>query len=296
MSRSLADWLAERGLLAGDGAMGTLLLAAGLPPGAAPELWNVDHPEKVEGVTRAHREAGAELVLTNTFGGSPARLEENGLAHRCEELNRAGVAAARRGAGDDALVLGSIGPAGKLLEPLGPLSPDEAADGFAIQAGGLAKGGADALVVETMSDLAEAMLAVEAAVATGLPVIASMTFDPTPNGPFTIMGNAAADCARELTAAGVAAVGTNCGTGPDVMIDFVRALREGTALPILARPNAGLPELRAGEVCYPETPGSMAAYVAALVDAGASIIGGCCGTSPDHVRAIAAEVRRLRSR
>ncbi len=294
MSRALSAWLAERKLLAGDGAMGTLLQAAGLPPGAAPELWNVDHPDRVEAVTRAHRDAGAELVLTNTFGGSPARLEENGLAARCEELNRAGVAAARRGAGEEALVLGSMGPAGKLLEPLGPLSPDEAAEGFALQARALAEGGADVLCVETMTDLAEALLAVEAAVATGLPVIASMTYDPTPNGPFTIMGNAASDCARDLTAAGVAAVGTNCGTGPDVMLDFVRALREGTALPLLARPNAGLPELRAGEVCYPESPETMAAHVAALVEAGASIIGGCCGSSPDHVRAIAAEVKRLR--
>jgi 5-methyltetrahydrofolate--homocysteine methyltransferase len=296
MSRSLSDWLSERTLLAGDGAMGTLLQAAGLPPGAAPELWNVERPDAVEAVTRAHREAGAELVLTNTFGGSPARLEENGLADRCEELNRAGVAAARRGAGEDALVLGSIGPSGKLLEPLGPLSPGDAREGFGRQARALAEAGADALCVETMSDLAEAMLALEPAVETGLPVIVSMTFDPTPNGPFTIMGNSATDCARELTAAGAAAIGSNCGTGPDVLLGFVRALREGTALPLLARPNAGLPELRGGEVYYPESPESMAGHVAALVEAGASIIGGCCGTSPEHVRAIAAEVKRLRQR
>lgn len=295
MTRSLTAWLEERRLLVGDGGMGSLLMAAGLAPGACPELWNADKPAAVEEVIRAYRDAGAELVETNTFGGSPAKLADYDAADRCDELNRVGAEIARRAAGDQALVIGSIGPTGKLLEPFGPLKPDEAQQGFARQARALADGGADALCIETMTDLNEAKLAVAGALETGLPIIVTLTFDATPRGPFTIMGNSAVDAARELTEAGVAVVGTNCGTGPDTMIEFVAALRSATELPILVQPNAGLPELHGGELVYPEGPASMAGYVSKLVDAGASIVGGCCGTTPDHVRAVAEEVKRLRS-
>jgi 5-methyltetrahydrofolate--homocysteine methyltransferase len=296
MTSKLHLWLEQRRLLAGDGGMGSLLLAAGLAPGACPELWNAERPEVVVQVMRDYCDAGAELVETNSFGGSVVRLDEFDLGDRCEELNRAAAQIGRRAIGDAALLAGSIGPTGMLLEPFGPLTPGAAREGFARQAGALVDGGADVLCVETMTDLAEARLAVEAAVGTGVPVMATMTFDVTPDGPHTIMGNAAPDCARELEAAGAAAVGTNCGTGPETMIDFVRSLRSATSLPILVQPNAGLPEIRGGSVIYPEDPASMASSVEDLVEAGATIVGGCCGTTPAHVRAIAAEVRRLRAR
>lgn len=293
-NRNLVSWLSRRRLLAGDGAMGTMLQAAGLPAGACPEVWNVERPEVVESILRSYRKAGAELLETNTFGGSPAKLGAYGLAERCAELNRAAAESARRAAGDDALVVGSIGPTGQLLEPLGPLAEAEAQDGFRKQAEALAEGGADVLCVETMTDLAEALLALRAARTTGLPVLVTMTYETTPRGYFTIMGVDPVRAARELEAAGAAGVGTNCGTGPESMVDLVRQLRQATALPILVQPNAGLPELAGDTLRYPATPEAMAAFVVPLVEAGATIVGGCCGTTPDHVRAIAQVIRRLR--
>jgi 5-methyltetrahydrofolate--homocysteine methyltransferase len=291
----LDTWLAERRLLCCDGGMGSLLLAAGLAPGGCPELWNDERPEVVEQIMRDYLDAGAELVETNTFGGNAERLEEFGLKDRCEELNHAAAEVGRRAVGEEAILVGSIGPTGKLLEPLGLLAPDLARDGFARQARALVNGGVDVLCVETMTDLAEAVLAVEAAASTGIPVMAIMTFDATPHGPHTIMGNPAPDCARKLEAAGAAVIGTNCGTGPETMLEFVRSLRSATRLPILVQPNAGLPEIRSGEAVYPQGPTSMASFVGALVEAGAAIVGGCCGTTPEHIRAIAQEVQRLRT-
>ena len=295
MTGPLGRRVAEQGLLTGDGGMGSLLMEAGLGAGACPELYNVDRPDVVEQICRDYCEAGAQLLQTNSFGASPAKLSGYGLAERCEELNRAAAAIARRAAGADVLVIGSIGPTGQLLEPFGPLSAVEALEGFRRQARALAEGGVDLLCVETMTDLEEAKLAVTAACETGLEVIATMTFDATPDGPHTIMGNPAAQCATVLVEAGAAAVGTNCGTGPETMIGFVRALRSAVDAPLLVQPNAGLPELRAGEVCYPESPGSMAGFVERLVEAGATIVGGCCGTTPRHIRAIRREIDRLRT-
>jgi len=290
---ALGAALRERRLLAGDGAMGTALQEAGLAPGGCPEAWNLERPGDVAAVLRAYRDAGADLLQTNSFGGHPARLAAHGLADRCTEINRAAAGIARdASAGSSALVAGSIGPTGQLLRPLGTLDPADARDGFMIQAAALAGGGCDILIVETMTDLEEALLAVEAAAATGLDVIACMTFEITPRGVFTVFGASPGGAAGRLEAAGARALGTNCGTGPGDMIPMVSALRAATALPILAQPNAGLPEVDAGRLRYPESPEAMAARVPPLVEAGASIIGGCCGTTADHVRAIAAAVRR----
>jgi len=286
--------LAELRLLTGDGGMGSLLMEAGLAAGACPELYNIDRPGVVEQICRDYCAAGAQLLQTNSFGASPAKLSGYGLADRCDELNRAAAGIARRAAGGDVLVVGSIGPTGKLLEPFGPLSPSEARAGFLRQARALAEGGVDLLCVETMTDLEEAKLAVAAACETGLEVVATMTFDATPDGPHTIMGNTAVHCATALVEAGASVVGTNCGTGPEAMIGFVDALRSAVDVPLLVQPNAGLPELRAGEVSYPESPGSMAGFVERLVDAGATIVGGCCGTTPRHIQAIRREIDRLR--
>jgi 5-methyltetrahydrofolate--homocysteine methyltransferase len=292
--RSLQAWLDERRLLTGDGGTGTLLQEAGLAPGGCPELWNVARPDAVRRVVRQYCDAGAELVETNSFGGSPHKLAAYGLADRCEELNQAGAALAREAAGDAALVVGSIGPTAVLLEPLGLLTQDEARAGFERQAQALAEGGVDVLCVETMIDIAEATCAVTAAAATGLPVIATMTFESTPRGFFTIMGVDIPTAAEKLTAAGASLLGTNCGTGPEPMVEIARAFHECSDLPILVQPNAGLPELRRGQVHYPLTPEGMASWVPALVEAGARVIGSCCGSTPEHVRAMSARVRELR--
>lgn len=294
-TRDIRDWIEQRRVLVGDGGMGTMLQAAGLAPGESPERWNIERPDAIGAVNRAYLKAGAELLETNTFGGTPTRLETHGLADRCAEINRAAAETARAVAGDDALVLGSIGPTGALLRPLGPLSPDAAYDAFLRQADALAKGGADALCVETMTDITEACLAVKAAMTTKLPVLATMTFDETPRGPFTMMGVNPARAARELEEAGVVAIGTNCGTGPEPMVDVVRQLRASSELPILVQPNAGLPEYVDGELRYPLEPEGFAAFAATFVEAGANIIGGCCGTTPDHIRALAEAVAQLRS-
>lgn len=292
--RDLLERLSARRILAGDGAMGTALQSEGLPPGGSPEIWGLEHPRIVETILLSYVDAGAELLETNTFGGSPSRLELHGAASRCEEINRSAAATARNAAGDRALVLGSIGPTGLLLSPLGPLDADEALAGFRRQAAALAAGGADALIIETMTDLDEAALAVRAAAETRLPVIACMTYEITPRGIFTVFGAAPDRAAVKLIEAGASVVGTNCGTGPETMIPMVAALRAATTLPILAQPNAGIPVVEDGDLLYPATPEAMAGHVAAFVTAGASILGGCCGTTAEHVRAMAAEVRRIR--
>ena len=292
--RRLGDWLDSRRLLVCDGAMGTELQAAGLTPGGCPELWNVESAEAVLAIMARYRAAGAELLETNSFGGSPHKLGAYGIAARCREINVAAARIGRAAAGEAALVVGSIGPTGALLEPLGPLRPEEAYDGFVTQARALAEGGVDAFCVETMTDLVEATLAVRAAATTGLPVMATMTFEPTPRGFFTIMGVDVPTAARELAAAGASALGTNCGTGPAPMVAIVRLFRQHSDLPLLVQANAGVPELRAGEVLYPEGPHDFASHAAALVDAGATMLGGCCGTTPAHIHALALQVRELR--
>ena len=292
--RSLAAWLDARRVLVGDGAMGTELQAAGLAGGECPELWNVERPDAVEAVMRSYVEAGADLIETNTFGGSPRRLAAFGLGERCVELCRAAAELGRRAARDEALVVGSIGPVGEMLQPYGPVEPQEAADGFMRQACALAEGGADVLCVETMGDLQESLLAVRAAVATGLEVIATMTFSANPRGFFTLMGVDVARAAVQLADAGATVLGANCSLGPAEMTEVMRAFGDHTRLPLLAQPNAGTPDVVQGQVRYPETPASMASFVPALVAAGTRIVGGCCGTTPSHVRATAAAVSAVR--
>jgi 5-methyltetrahydrofolate--homocysteine methyltransferase len=288
----LTDRLSRRGLLPGDGAMGTALQDAGA--GGCLELLNIERPDAVAAVHQAHIEAGAEIVQTNSFGASPPRLAAHGLERRCEEINRAAAAIARRVAGPGAVVAGSIGPTGLLLEPLGPLSLAQAREGFRRQAAALAGAGCDALLVETMTDLDEAALAVSEAAATGLTVMATMTFEITPRGIFTLFGATPQRAAIELESAGACMLGTNCAAGPGSLVDVVRALRAATTLPLIAQPNAGLPVPAGDRLEYPESPEGFASHVAALVEAGAAIVGGCCGTTASHVRAVGREIRRLR--
>lgn len=291
---NLLERLAAGEVLIGDGAWGTLLMTRGLRPGEAPEALNLSHPETLEEIARLYLEAGADLVTTNSFGGSPARLRRYGLEARTEEINRAAVEAVRRAVGGLACVSASVGPSGHVLKPYGDGDPAEIGAGFERQIRALAAAGADLVCIETMIDLAEAKLAVRAAraAAPALPVMATMTFERTRRGFFTVMGASVEQAARDLGEAGADIVGSNCGNGSEVMVEIAREFRARTARPVAIQPNAGLPEPRGGETVYPETPAFMAEQAKALVRAGVGIVGGCCGTTPEHVRALREVVGR----
>jgi 5-methyltetrahydrofolate--homocysteine methyltransferase len=276
------------GVLVGDGAWGTELMRRGLPAGQAPEWFALERPEVLEEIARLYVDAGADLVTTDTFGATSFRLKLHGLDGERERVNRQAVEAVKRAVGGRALVSGSIGPSGQLLEPYGDTSPDAVEEAFAEQARALAAAGADVLCVETMGDLTEAVRAVKAAktVAPGVPVMATMTFEPTPRGYFTVMGVSVEKAAAGLEAAGADVVGSNCGTGIDDMVSIARAMARATRLPLIIQPNAGLPRSLDGRLVYDETPDAMAARVPELLDLGVAIVGGCCGTTPDHIRAI----------
>ena len=277
-------------VLVGDGAWGTMLMARGLAPGAPPESFVLERPDTIREIARLYLEAGADLLTTDTFGATSLSLSAYGLADRADEINRRAVTLAREMAEGRAYVSASVGPSGRLLAPLGETAPEEVRAAFERQIRGLVEAGADLVCVETMTDLQEARLAVEAAraVSVEVPVMATMTFDRTPRGFFTIMGVPVAQAARTLEAAGADVLGSNCGQGIDAMVEVARAFREVTSLPLIIQANAGQPEIRHGALVYPETPEFMAARVGSLLEAGVSIIGGCCGTTPDHVRAIRA--------
>jgi 5-methyltetrahydrofolate--homocysteine methyltransferase len=268
-----------------DGAWGTQLQRRGLPVGGCPDEWNLSHPEKVEEVARAYVEAGSQIILTNTFGSNAVTLERYGLADRVEAINRAGVEISRRAAAGRAKVFASIGPSGVMLM-MGDKTPDQLRMAFAVQAEALAQAGADGLVIETMSDPAEALLALEAAKATGLPVAVCMTFDSGKNRDRTMMGTTPEQAAEQLTAAGADVIGANCGAGPETYVQICRRLKSATDRPIWIKPNAGLPEVVNGQTIYRLSCDDFASYVPQLIDAGASFIGGCCGTTPEFIRAI----------
>ncbi|MBZ0256577.1 homocysteine S-methyltransferase family protein [bacterium] len=277
--------LLANGPVVTDGAWGTQMQARGLGIGEAPDPWNLTHPEKVEEVARAYVEAGSQIVLTNTFGASSIRLNDHNQGNQAIAINKAGAEISKRAAQDRAKVFASIGPSGKLLM-MGQTSEEELQTSFEEQAQALAEGGADALVIETMSDPNEAHIAIEAAKKTGLPVIACMVFDTGKNKDRTMMGTSPEEAAELLCNAGADAVGANCGQGIEGFIEICRRMKSACDVPIWIKANAGLPELVNGEAVYKTTPQEFAQSVGALVDAGASFIGGCCGTSPDYIRAV----------
>lgn len=285
---NLLERLQTGEVLVGDGAWGTQLMARGLPDGKPPEWFALERPEVIEEVARLYVEAGADLVTTDTFGGSSYRLRLHGLEGEREAINRRAVEAVKRAVAGRALVSASVGPTGRILEPFGDTPPDDVEAAFAEQVAALAAAGADLVCVETMSDLAEATRAVKAAkaVAPRLPVIATMTFERTPRGLFTVMGVSPERAAAGLAAAGADVVGSNCGTGIADMVEVAEAMGRASSLPIAIQPNAGLPVTRDGALWYDETPEAMAARVPELLEAGARIVGGCCGTTPAHTRAI----------
>lgn len=287
-SDDLVARLRRGDVVVGDGAWGTMIMARGLRAGDPPETFNLARADDLEAIARDYVAAGAQLITTNTFGASPLRLRLHGLDGETEAINRAAVQAVRRAVGGSALVLASIGPSGRLMKPYGDADPREVEEGFVRQARALASEGVDAFCVETMTDLGEAELAIRAArdAAATVPIVATMTFDRTRRGFFTVMGTSIADAARGLAEAGADVVGSNCGNGLDAMIEIARTFRQVTSMPLAIQANAGLPESHGGRVVYPETPEFFAERVPALAELRVQIIGGCCGTTPDHIRAI----------
>ncbi len=287
MPETLRQRLLSDEVLVADGATGTMLQAAGLPEGAAPESWNLTHPEKILDLHRAYLEAGSQIILTNSFGGSRFRLGKKGLEDKVREVNRAAAALAKEAAGQTAFVAGSMGPTGELMKPMGTLSYEAAVEAFAEQAGALAEGGADAILVETMSDLNEAKAAIEGAKqVTDLPILCTMSFDTRQH---TMMGVSPRQAIEELWPLGLLAIGGNCGRTLDDMEEVLRQMR--AAVPeatLMAKPNAGLPRLVDGRAVYDVTPQVMAEYALRYVELGARIVGGCCGSTPAHIKAMAA--------
>lgn len=268
-----------------DGAWGTELDKLGCPPGFCREEWNVTHPDRVTQVAEAYVAAGAQIILTNTFGANRFVLERHGRGEQVATFNRAGAEISRRAAGDRAHVFGSIGPSGKILL-MGEVDPGALEEAFRLQALALAEGGADGLVVETMTELAEAVAAVKAAKTTGLPVAACMTYDSGKDRTATMMGVTPEQAVQALTEAGADIIGCNCGIGIENYIEVCRRLRAATDKPIWVKANAGLPEVENNQIVYRMTPQEYATHARSLVSAGANVVGGCCGTSPNFIRAL----------
>ena len=282
-------------VLVSDGAWGTFLHERGLQPGECPELWNVTHREDVFAIAQSYIDAGADMILTNSFGGSPHKLSHYGLHDRTSELNEAAALISREAAGDDHFVLGSIGPSGAMLM-MDEVSDQELYEGFCIQADALKTGGVDAICVETMSDIQEAVLAIRAAKdATDLEVICTFTFEKKIGTEYkTMMGVSPSEMVKAVKEAGASVIGSNCGNGFEQMIEIVRSIRNiDSTTPILVHANAGLPSFKDGKTVFPETPEMMSSRVHELIKNGANIIGGCCGTTPDHIKAFVKEIKKL---
>ena len=296
MGKSFVDRLKAGEILIADGATATNYQQMGMAIGVAPEEWIVDQPEKVLGLHRAFIEAGSDIILTDTFGATSPRLRESRYAGRTADLNHRAVALALEAASTSpgVLVAGSMGPTGMLMEPLGELTPAAAADAYAEQAGALSEGGADLLLLETFFALDEALAAIEGVRrSSALPLVVSFSFD---RGTKTMMGLSPISVIESIAPLEVAAIGANCGRSlgdmERVVLEFV-TLNAG--IPLWIKPNAGLPSMIGDVARYDTGPAEMAAFARRYVDAGAQVVGGCCGSSPEHIRAIATAVRSIQS-
>ena len=276
--------------LLADGAMGSMLFKKGLKPGACPEELNLSQPEILQEIAKAYFETGADIIQTNTFGGSAMKLAEYGLDEKTEELNKAAVSIIKKVVQEKAYVSGSCGPSGQILQPFGMGDPEDFKKGFYRQINAMIEEGVDIICVETMTDLHEAIIAVKVAkeISPQTPVMATMTFEDTPKGFYTVMGVNIRDAADELQKAGADIVGSNCGNGIEKMIKIAAEFRKVTDLPVLIQSNAGIPKNIAGQLEYPETPQFFADKMPELLEIGVSIIGGCCGTTPETIKAMRA--------
>ncbi|HEY1495727.1 MAG TPA: homocysteine S-methyltransferase family protein [Candidatus Solibacter sp.] len=298
MNERLQDVIRKRPLL-GDGAMGTQLMLAGLEQGNCGELWNLTHPERVLGIQRRYAQAGSDCILTNTFGGSRIMLNRHGSSGKVVEINRAAVEIAREAFdGRAGYVIGDMGPFGGLMQPYGEFTEEDVRSAFAEQAGALVDAGADAIIIETQTSLEELGLGIEAAREAGAPcVIGSLAYDVTLDGSTfrTMMGVDPERAAEFMEEHGTDIVALNCGTGMDMARarEAVLRYRKVTDLPVMVQPNAGVPKLISMKVVYDETPEQMASGVAPLLCAGANIIGACCGSTPEHIRAFRSEIDKF---
>jgi 5-methyltetrahydrofolate--homocysteine methyltransferase len=280
----ITDKIKQGKIMVSDGAWGTFLQQKGLRTGECPEEWNLTHPDEVLDIARSYIEAGADMIETNSFGGTRFKLEKFGLADKVFELNKAAAEISRKAA-NDKFVLGSVGPTGKILM-MGDVTEEEMYEAFKEQAVGLEAGGADAIMIETMSDLDEAILAIRAAKEnTGCEVFCTMTFEKTVTGEFrSMMGVSPTEMVQNLIDAGAELIGANCGNGIAGMVGIVEEIRKANPdIPILVHANAGMPVYQDGETVFPEKPEEMAALVPKIIAAGANVIGGCCGTTPEHI-------------
>jgi 5-methyltetrahydrofolate--homocysteine methyltransferase len=286
--------LAKKKTVIFDGAMGTMIMAAGLKAGESPELWNIEKPSLVTDIHRKYYEAGSDVVHTNTFGGNAVKLADKGLSDKMEIINGEAAKLARDACPAGKFVAGDIGPTGKLLKPLGDLVIEEAEEAFFRQGRALVKGGVDLISIETMFSLDEALAALRAAKRLGdVPVIAALTFNRTRNGFFTMMGEGVTQAASAFERAEADVIATNCSLGSRDMIDLTKELRGATSKPILIQPNAGKPVTLKGVTSYQQTPAEFAQDGKEIKNAGADMIGGCCGTNPEFIRALAVALVNL---
>ena len=290
--RILLEDITSSSCIISDGGWGTELQKLGLDAGSCPDHWNLTHPESVARVARSYVDAGSAVILTNTFGANRFRLARHGLDGLLAEINESGARISRQAVESRSLVFGSMGPSGVLLMT-GEVTEGELFDSFRQQAAALWRGGVDALLIETMSDVAELRTAARAArEATPLPLVLSMTFDSGKEKTQTMMGVTPERAVPEMESAGAWMVGANCGAGPETYVKICRRMRSVTSKPIWVKPNAGVPRLEAGGPVYPYDPEVFAGFVTELRDAGANVIGGCCGTSPEYIERLAARLGR----
>ncbi len=276
-----------KGLLI-DGAMGSMLISQGLTGAQAPELWNIEHPYRIQAVHTAYCDAGADVITANTYGACAIKLEKMGVSKSVAEINQAGVGLARQACTNGQYVAGDMGSLGDMLEPAGPVSIDRAVECFAEQAGILDEAGVDLFLIETVFDLNLAVAAIRAIrQVSGRPVFCSMTFKQMKKGFFTIFGNGVEDSVKALEQAGASAVGANCSIGSRVMVELAGEIKRVAKVPVIVQPNAGLPEVKADNtVFYPEDESFFAESIRMIKELGVEIVGGCCGTTPDYIRKI----------
>jgi len=292
MNPTIYDLIKKRTVLL-DGGLGTELMKYGFPQGTCPESWNVENPEVVKQIHRTYYEAGSDAVLTNSFGGNKIKMSAYGLEKKCYELNLASAKIANEVKPKGRFLGGSMGPTGKFLKPQGEYAESEFEDAFAEQARGLSDGKVDFLLIETQYDLKEALCALRGArKVSPLPVFVTMTFNRTPRGFFTLMGNSVSQCLKELESQKVPVVGSNCTLNSEDMTELVGIMRELTALPIIAQANAGKPSLSSeGEVTYSQGLENYVRFIPQMIKNGANLIGGCCGTNPDYIRRMVEIIR-----